>query len=214
MTRRLYVDTAMSGRLLFEDTSTGRDIPLFDPRQPHLVRLAFLGTDDDGPLRAVCHIIRPDPSWPSSTDKALSGHGVSEELAQALGVPLDDAMAEFREALEDADELVAFNISFHTRALRKAAVDQGEGLKLPGRDQRFCAMREATQFLRIPRETGYGYQWPKLVEAYAYFSDGKELPPIDDPIETGLATVGAIRVIREGIAAQSPATNNQRSAPV
>jgi hypothetical protein len=205
MTRRLYIDTAISGRMLFRETDTGHTVPLFDPRQPHLVRLAMLGVDAAGKVNESCYVVRPLPGWPGSTEDAIGGHGISNAYAEAHGEALHVVMDEFTDALAEADELVAFNISFHVRALQKAALDLGGNLVIPSQVRRFCAMRGATSYVRKPRiDRGEGYQWPKLTEAHAHFGGG-ELPPIEDPIETGLAVVAAVRLIREGILAQQEA---------
>ncbi len=202
MTRRLYVDCATSGPLLSRERGTSRQILLNDPRQPHLVRLAYLGVDDAGIVRGVSQMILPEPSWPPILPDATGGHGVTAELAASQGVPLDEVMADFRAALAEADELVAFNIEFHTRMLVKASLDLGVTFMMPPQVAPFCAMRMSAPLIGKPRADGKpGNMWPKFVEAYAHFSGGAELPVIDEvgPIENGLAMVDALRVIREGI---------------
>lgn len=197
MPKRLYLDTAVSGRMLDNEPETGHSIGLGDPRQPHLVRLAYMGVDDLGPLRAVCHLITPEPEWVWDED-AEGGHGVTYDDARLRGTSLADAMDQLTDALAGADELVMFNDRHHHRVLRRAMIDLGS--TFVSNVPRFCAMRMSASFVRKPRhDRRPGFAWPKLTEAYAHFSDGAELPPIDDPIETGLAVVEALRVIREGI---------------
>ncbi len=203
MPRRLYLDTGISGVMLSRERDSGHSIGLADPRQPHLVRIAYLGVDEAGPVRGVCQIIRPEAPWNGwISDEATGGHGVTTEIAEMRGLPLEAVMEEFYDALDGTDELVAFNIDFHVRVLRKAMIDLGGNFTMPGSVAPFCAMRMAAPFVRKPRvDRKPGFMWPKLVEAYAHFSGGAELPGIDEvgPFENGLAIVEALRVIREGI---------------
>jgi hypothetical protein len=204
--RRLYVDTATTGRMLYRESNS-------DPRQLHMARLAILATAEGMSPTGICRLIKPEPGWEWEAG-AEAGHGITRADAEAHGVPLGEAMDTLLRALQGADELVGFNWEFHRRVLMRSMIDLGSYLAIPLATRQICAMRAATPVIKKPKEVDPatkkpvpGYASPKLVEAYAYFSDGEELPPIDaDPIDTGKALVNATRVIYEGtVAHRGPA---------
>jgi hypothetical protein len=208
--RRLYVDTATTGLTLYRESDA-------DPRQPHIGRLAILATAEGMRPTGICRLIKPEPGWEWEAG-AGAGHGITRTDAEARGVPLGEAMDTLLRALQGTDELVAFNWEFHRRLLMRSMVDLGSYLEIPPTTRQICAMRAATPVIKKPKEVDPatrkpvpGYEWPKLAEAYAYFSGGEELPPIDaDPIATGKALVNATRVIHEGTVAHRDGQSRQQ----
>ena len=213
--RRIYVDTATTGRMLYRESNA-------DPRQPHMARLAILATAEDMRPTGICRLIKPEPGWEWEAG-AEAAHGITRADAEARGVPLGEAMDTLLRALQGTDELVAFNWEFHRRVLMRSMIDLSSYLEIPLATRQICAMRAVTPMIKKPREADPATKKPvpcyastKLVEAYAYFSGGEELPPIDtDPIDTGKALVNATRVIYEGTVAHryGGQPRRQRSAP-
>jgi hypothetical protein len=199
--RRLYVDTATTGRMLYRESNA-------DPRQPHMARLAVLATAEGMRPTGICRLIKPEPGWEWEAG-AEAAHGITRADAEARGVPLGEAMDTLLRALQDTDELVAFNWEFHRRVLMRSMIDLSSYLEIPLATRQICAMRAVTPVIKKPREADPATKKPvpcyastKLVEAYAYFSGSEELPPIDaDPIDIGKALVNATRVIHEGTVA-------------
>jgi hypothetical protein len=192
--RTLYCAVDTTGRFLFRE-------PIIYTEQPHLARLAWVVADDDKITSEWCKLIRPQNHW-IYEDDAIVAHGIHPERAYAEGVPLEQAMARFVGWLEDVDRFCSFNVDFGRKVLERSALDCRMGWQhLFNGKTMACAMRRATDIVRKPRmEPGGGYLWPKFAEAYTFFSNGEELPPMDlDPIERGLALARCVYVIDRGI---------------
>lgn len=199
--RTLYFQTDTSDRYNFRE-------PIVYNGQPHLVRLAWVTADEDfRPLRSWSRLIMPRAGWSFAPD-AVVGHGVTPEAAMQRGVRLELAMATFRSALKEADQVAAFNYDFHRKVMEHAAYEVGGDWEYlftdtPG----ICCMRESTDLVRKPRMApGGGFSWPKLKESFAFFH-GDDLPSMDmDPEERGLALATCVMLIHRGICDYQRAT--------
>lgn len=194
MTKTLYVQTDTTGRYLFRQQPD-------DPNQPHLIRLAMLVANDDRLVSRWCGVVRPTTAdWRLEPDATIA-HGVTPEYAQQHGLPLSYVVGRFMAALESVDRVCAFNADFHQKVLQRSAYECHIDWQTLFSDKQIaCAMRNATDIVRKPRVApGGGYSWPKLWEAYEFFT-GEELPPVDiDPVERGATLVEAVYKIDEGI---------------
>lgn len=201
--RRIFIDTATTDRWIYAephptDPKRKRPVQHTDPRQPHLIRLSYILVDEYGDEQvAWSNLIRPRAGWEMSAN-AEAANGISLEVARERGIPLADAVALVCRAVEQATMVVMFNAEYHARVLTRACAEAGQ--EWNPRAEVVCAMREATNVIKKPREQpGGGYMWPKHVEAYRHFS-GSELPPITiDPVLRGLSLARSIRVIHDGI---------------
>lgn len=88
----VFYDTETTGLPLFKEPSE-------DPRQPHLVQLATIKTDEAGAqLDEMNVIIRPD-GWEIPDDVAAI-HGITTERAMDEGVPEAEALDAFIDLIE------------------------------------------------------------------------------------------------------------------
>lgn len=168
--------------ILFFDTET-TGLPEFvrpfgDERQPHLVQIACLLTDDDGTERASVNlIVAPGVPIP---DGASRVHGITDLIADRCGVPSSTALAMWNKLAERADIIVAHNIKFDI-ALMQIAWARHFGADGPtfeqrhGKRLRFCTMDAAAPIVNLPptaRMLAAGYNKPKaprLEEAVSHF---------------------------------------------
>ena len=106
---------------------------------------------------------------------------------------------EFVAALAGADSVACFNADFHQRMMERAAIVSGVHLEWPRRPT--CLMREATPIVRKPRMApGGGYSYPKLGEAYTYFTHREFITDYGaDPVARGRYIVGCLQQIHQGI---------------
>jgi DNA polymerase III subunit alpha len=193
MTTTMYVQTDTTGAFLFRETVTHVD-------QPHLVRLAWVIADDAEITSAWCRLVKPRNDW-TYEDDAVVANGITPEHALAHGMPLEYVMARFVGVLDGVERIVAFNADFHTKVLQRSVFECGLHWRPLFQNKTVaCAMRRATDIVKKPRMApGGGYSWPKLWEAYEYFT-GEELPPLDlDPVERGLTLARCIYAIDRGI---------------
>lgn len=112
------------------DTETG-GLPkdewgLGDPRQPKLVSIAAtLYRPDQTKVAGLNLIVRPDlkadgtPAW-TIPDEAARIHGITTEIAMAVGVPLRVAVAAFTNLRRGATESVAHNSKFDVKIIEIA----------------------------------------------------------------------------------------------
>jgi hypothetical protein len=205
--RTLYCAVDTTGRFLFRE-------PIIYTEQPHLARLAWVVADDDQVTSEWCKLIKPQNHW-IYEDDAIVAHGITPERAYAEGIPLEQAMARFIGALDDVDRFCSFNVDFGRKVLERSAFECRLGWQhLFNGKTMACAMRRATDIVRIPRMApGGGWNWPKLAAAYEFFSDGEELPSLEmNPIERGIALARCVCVIDRGIIDHG-ITNAHRSNP-
>ena len=156
--------------LLFFDTETTGIInfkaPSDTPGQPHLVQLGYQLYPVDGtrPFHSACFIIKPCGFTISKEATAI--HGITNELACDIGVDLKWALLGFTHFLTRASLVIAHNIDFDH------AIIQIEwkrcGIHFCQRPL-FCTMHASTDVLKLPGNYG-NYKWPKLSEAYEFFT--------------------------------------------
>jgi len=136
---------------------------------PRLVQLAFLLYDRNGnKISGGDYIVKPE-GYSIPTD-ASRIHGISTERAIKEGHALKDVLLNFQTLIEQADYLVAHNMSFDEKIvgaefLRNKMADSIAPKK------KICTMQSTTNFCAI---TGsYGYKYPKLSELhYKLFKTG------------------------------------------
>ncbi len=162
-------------KLFFDVETSGLPVwhaPASDPSQPHLVQLAALVTDDEGEEKGSFHsIIRPE-GW-TIPAQAAAIHGITDEIALSLGVPLVVALVAFSGFCLVATELVAHNLDFDLLMLRAACLRAGGNVRLFNRPRHICTMRDSTDVLKLPGRRGQ-FKWPRLEEAYRHFHDGRD----------------------------------------
>lgn len=179
--------------LLFYDTETN-GMPLWKepsghPGQPHIVQLAakLIDTDTRKVIHALDMIIKPD-GW-NIPDEVVEIHGITTDHADRVGVPEIDAVRSLLSVWNIADRRVAHNELFDMRMVRialKRLFD--ESLADDWKNYPYdCTMRTAAPICNLPKDNGRrGAKWPKLNEAYEFFT-GKKL----EDAHTAMADVDA-----------------------
>jgi DNA polymerase III epsilon subunit-like protein len=129
---------------------------------PRLVQLAFLMYDDSGTqVSEGDFIIKPVGfSIPSDASKI---HGITTEQALEKGQPLLSVLQYFNGIVQQADYLVAHNMSFDEKIVGAEFLRNGMTNTL-SRKNKICTMERTTNFCAI--EGPYGYKWPKLSELH------------------------------------------------
>lgn len=153
--------------LFFDTETTGLpkrwNAPITDlDNWPRLVQLAWLLYDSkDQEIKRANRIIIPEGFIiPPEASKV---HGISTQRAKDEGVDLTEALIEFSNALEEADFLIAHNISFDevivgAEFLRKNITSRIANIP------KICTMKTTTNVCKIPGRNGY--KWPNLTELH------------------------------------------------
>ena len=107
--------------MIFDTETTG--LPIRDnapvtevDNWPRVVQVAWQMHDESGDLKEFDNIlIKPDGfEIPYSAEKV---HGISTEKAQNFGIPLNEALIKFNDAVKQVRYLIGHNIKFDMNAL-------------------------------------------------------------------------------------------------
>lgn len=176
------------------------------PFQPHMIRVAaILEHAQRGVADRMCRLIAAGPGWPAITPRNALVTGIDEIEREALGCPLGAALTRIAVMAAQATTVVAHNMQFHKRVLRRAFAD-GPQPQIPfpfeGMEQ-LCTMLASTDLVKLRLPSHTRYKWPSLSEAYQHFTRmGLHLPA--DPIKQGEARVDAVRAIYHEIIQSAP----------
>jgi DNA polymerase III subunit epsilon len=153
--------------LLFDTETTGLPknwkAPVTDLRNwPRLVQIAWLFYDEKGNQSAFKnYIIKPEGiNIPPEVTRI---HGISNEMALVEGSNLNLVLSEFKTFIDQAEFLVAHNISFDEKIVGAEFLRCNMTNILPDK-RRICTMEKTTDFCAIPGP--YGYKWPRLSELH------------------------------------------------
>jgi DNA polymerase III epsilon subunit-like protein len=131
---------------------------------PRLVQIAWLVyNQDERKTEEKEHIIKPEGFLIPA--QSTSVHGITTEKALKEGDSLHEVLAEFADAIDQADFLIAHNMSFDEKIVGAEFLRSGMKSRLFEKE-RICTMISSIDFCRIPSQSGQGYKWPKLSELH------------------------------------------------
>jgi DNA polymerase III epsilon subunit-like protein len=162
--------------LFFDTETTGlpidRRIPALQNEEnwPQLVSLSWSLWSEGKCVKRGSNTIKPQ-GWTIPAG-ATAIHGISQENAENNGVPLIDALMEFKQCVIQSDRIVAHNMEFDKNVIFHAFAWHLK--KDPRRFwpewAEFCSMNMAKDELKIPfanaKKTGDPYKMPGLDEVY------------------------------------------------
>ncbi|MFA4941545.1 MAG: 3'-5' exonuclease [Patescibacteria group bacterium] len=153
--------------LFFDTETTGLpknwQAPLEDlDNWPRLVQLAWLFADGYGKEVGGGNLI-VKPEGFIIPEAASAVHGITTERAEKEGISLDEALAQFSQAIEQSKIIVAHNISFDEKIIGAEFLRKKVDHKFFERPQ-ICTMLASKDFCQIESERGY--KWPKLIELH------------------------------------------------
>jgi DNA polymerase-3 subunit epsilon len=129
---------------------------------PRMIQIAWILCDDKGNhIESDDFIIKPE-NFEIPRD-ASRVHGISTEKAINEGVALEMVLKKFNELVEQADYIVAHNISFDEKILGAELLRKRIQSNF-NRKRKLCTMQSSTDYCRLPGP--YGYKWPKLSELH------------------------------------------------
>lgn len=160
--------------LFFDTETTGLAKFKLSPKstaQPRLVQLAALLTNESGDDLASMNLtIKPD-GW-EIPEEASAIHGITQELAEQIGVNHGSALGIFNQLSGAADTVVAHNLDFDS-LIAESAFHRWQGQwRRP--EKQFCTMKAATSICKIPHASPRhpeDWKWPRLEECIRFFFD-------------------------------------------
>lgn len=168
--------------LFFDTETTGlptEKFPPGHPMQPHITQLGFILEVNGVEAVAVDALITPD-NWRVHDDsgngisaKSTELTGITQDMCEAGGIPIADAMDMFLIAAEIADFIVCHNVAFDSKIVAQEYArlrpDKKPRDVLCGKPL-VCTMKAATPICKMPKKDGKtGNKWPKLIEAHEIF---------------------------------------------
>lgn len=165
----------------FDTETTGlpnrsQNVPLNDPTQPHITQLGGILQIGNRDALVINTLIKPD-NWRTLACGGQIGAiakeltGITEEMCEADGIPIRDAMNLFVCAAANADFLVCHNKSFDQQLVMfeyaRLCPEERASNAFENKPA-LCTMLKLTPICRIPKKSGSGTKWPKLQEAYKY----------------------------------------------
>lgn len=151
-------------RILFFDTeTTGFKTSTHTPR---LVQIgAILQDSETGRILSEFNGMVVTEDFPIP-EEASNIHGITNELADANGFPMDAVDKIFAGMISCADLVVAHNIQFDLGIVEdNLPISAG----FISTKEHFCTMINSTEIVGILKSHGGGNKWPKLTEAYRHF---------------------------------------------
>jgi DNA polymerase III epsilon subunit-like protein len=161
MTRYAVLDTETNGLPNYK-------LPADDPAQPRLAELAMVLLDEKfNVLSKLRLLVKPD-GW-QMTAEATAINNLTDEILAKDGVPILDAIIQYRNVIESGFVLAAYNAQHDLKVMRgemrRAGLDD-----LFERTPNVCLMRASTGVCKIERMApGGGFKFPKLSEACKFF---------------------------------------------
>ena len=155
---KLFFDTETTGKADFR-------APASAAHQPRIVQLGALLTSDEGDeISSLNLIIRPRGFKIPTEASAI--HGITDEVANAVGIDIQDALGIFSRFWTLAHCVVAHNKGFDLLMLDVESNHlRGEPWYEAQCD--FCTMAAMTPVCKLPGNYG-NFKWPKLQEAYKH----------------------------------------------
>ena len=129
---------------------------------PRMIQIAWILCDNKGNrIESNDFIIKPENFViPIEVSRI---HGISTEKAINEGENLEKVLLSFQELVEQADFIVAHNISFDEKIVGAELLRKGIQSDFE-RKRKLCTMQSSTNYCKILGN--YGYKWPKLSELH------------------------------------------------
>ena len=144
---------------------------------PRLVQLSWILTDEERHrIRKRNLIVKPD-GFVIPVDSTLI-HGITTERANEEGIPLADAIEQFKADLEMATFIVGHNVNFDKKVVGAEMIRLGMADEMESKKS-YCTMLSSINYCKILGKDGYKY--PKLQELYRKLF-GKEFEDAHDAL--------------------------------
>lgn len=159
-------------KLLIVDTETNGlpvtfNAPMSDVTNwPRITQFAWeLCWENGETITQMCELVKPD-GWVIPKQKFWIENGFSTEENEKYGLDMQMLMKYFIADLEQADLLIAHNMSFDLPVITCEMFRYK--LKPANKTEKYCTKLATTDILKLPGFFGK-YKWPSLEEAYTYF---------------------------------------------
>lgn len=162
-------------RVLFFDTETTglpkkRGVSALDDSSvwPDLVSISWQLYDDREMVRKESHIIKPEGF--KIPDESVRFHGITTELAEVHGKPLNEILIQFAEDVILSDRIVAHNLEFDKNVIFHSFKWRlSKDVNWWPVNSEFCSLQKAMNEMKMPSKFGKPsdpYKMPGLDELW------------------------------------------------
>ena len=147
---------------------------------PFIVQFSYIifDTETNDVIKSYDAIVKVKPYNIISKD-SIKFHGITQEISELKGIPIDKVLDEFVDDIEDADLIVAHNVEFDLNMIRAELMRLDyEDMELRMiniiKNQNFyCTMRESIDLCKIEKVNTRGkyYKFPTLSELHKHLFD-------------------------------------------
>jgi len=169
----LFIDTETTDTFNFK-------VQASDPCQPDMIEMSAALFDADRRLvQCLSTLVRcPNIDGWKIEPNAEALHGISNDLCQQYGTHPNRCLAILNRMAERANLVVAHNVKFDLAVLNTASVRNNVPLaRSLVTGPFYCTMERATDICCFPFPDGTGNKWPKLEEAYEFFTGRERIEP-------------------------------------
>jgi DNA polymerase-3 subunit alpha len=158
--------------LIFDTETTGLpkrwDAPITDTSNwPRAIQIAWQLHDEMGQLvEHQDYLIKPNGfNIPYDAERI---HGISTELAQAEGIPLEEVLEKFNHALSKAKFIVGQNVGFDVNIMGCEFFRMGIDSNMPVKSVLDTCTEVTASILQLPGGRGGKFKLPTLTELHQY----------------------------------------------
>jgi DNA polymerase III epsilon subunit-like protein len=156
--------------LIFDTETTGLPAnykaPVSDSDNwPRMVQIAWQLYDKNGLVwETESYIIKPEGFV--IPEEVAKIHRVTQERAEAEGVPLREALDHFVQSAKESEFLIGHNIQFDEKIVGAELFRLGLDSNIAD-NGRICTMKNSVEICRLPNPNNpYTLKWPNLAELY------------------------------------------------
>lgn len=170
--------------MYFDVETTGLPSNKYPPHsaeQPHITQLGLILEVNGVDVITLDTFIQPNDwrkhscSGKGISKKSTELTGITIEMCEKYGIPIEDALEIFMMATEQADFIVCHNAAFDTKIIGMEYVRQRREAgpkEILNELPLLCTMKAATEVCQLPQKgRRTTFKWPKLDEAMRFFFD-------------------------------------------
>lgn len=143
----LFFDTETHERYIQQPMHIGDNA---QEKYPRIIQLAYILSDLNQNIHVSReHIVKPEGF--KISDDSIKIHGITNEVAHAIGENRGAVLRDFSLAASDAEIIVSHNVDFDYNVIR-AELNIGFYPNIISTKRRICTMQRSTEYCKIPNE--------------------------------------------------------------
>jgi DNA polymerase III epsilon subunit-like protein len=168
--------------LVFDTETSGlpkeKNPSIYDTdKWPHVMQVSYIiYNTDTGEIDEKYDAYIKLNTWVIVDPVSEGIHGITREIMDTKGVPIQEALVRVRDALGKADICVGHNVSFDKRFMIVEGIRNSIRMNFPAD---YCTMKNGKQICKIDftfSNGEKGFKFPKLMELYEHLFPGIPAP--------------------------------------